>query len=818
MAAAPAEPAATPSEASTPQPRRWKRPPGPEEKSLEERFGTRWAVWVGGVALALGGIFLVQYTIEQGLIGPGTRIVLAAILAVALLAAGEWTRRQENLSGVAGVPAAHIPSILTAAGTTVAYADAYAAYALYNFLTPGAAFVLLGLIALATLAAALLHGPALAALGLVGAYLAPLLVSTAQPNYSALVTYLAVVSAAAFLLARVRLWRWLAITAVGFCVLWTFPGIGAAAALMPHAFHVIVGFLLAAALIVAGLLFGPDAEAGRVDEISSGSLAAYLFAAAAIVLANHHDGVSVMVFALLIAATIAAAWRAEAAVGAVPAAAVLAALVIAKWAFDTNLASLIAPGGPLAGSVAEPQRAAYEPTFAAGIAFAILFGVSGYMAQGRSTAALPPMLWATAAVFAPLAILAALYFRIAGFERSIPFAGLALLLAALYGAATEVLNRRAPRPGGASATAIFATGSVAALALALTLTLEKGWLTIALALMAPGVAWVERKRALPALRWLIAALVALVIARIGWEPRIVGPDVGTTPLFNWLLYGYGVPAAAFWLAGYLLRQRADDPPTRIAEGAAILFTVLTAFLEIRHYVHGGNIYRPLGGLNESALQVCAALAIAIGLEHVRMRSQSIVHEVGAQLVAGLALLTIIVKLFLVDSPWWAWNREPVGGAFFNLVLLGYGLPAVLAGALAFMTRRTRPPAYATTAAVTAVALALAYLSFEVMRLYRGPVLCCPPISAAEQYTHSAVWLAFGVALLFAGIVLRSQAVRMCSAAVVTLTVAKVFLVDLAGLTGFFRALSFIGLGIVLVGIGWLYQRLLFPPQPAVAPE
>jgi uncharacterized membrane protein len=33
---------------------------------------------------------------------------------------------------------------------------------------------------------------------------------------------------------------------------------------------------------------------------------------------------------------------------------------------------------------------------------------------------------------------------------------------------------------------------------------------------------------------------------------------------------------------------------------------------------------------------------------------------------------------------------------------------------------------------------------------------------------------------------------------------------MAGLTGILRALSFIGLGAVLVGIGWLYQRLLFP--------
>jgi uncharacterized membrane protein len=88
--------------------------------SLEERLGTQWAVWVGGLAVVLGGVFLVRYSIEQGLLGPGVRVTLGALLAVALIAAGEWTRRSERLSGIAGLPTAHIPSILTAAGTTVA--------------------------------------------------------------------------------------------------------------------------------------------------------------------------------------------------------------------------------------------------------------------------------------------------------------------------------------------------------------------------------------------------------------------------------------------------------------------------------------------------------------------------------------------------------------------------------------------------------------------------------------------------------------------------------------------------------------------------
>jgi uncharacterized membrane protein len=159
---------------------------------------------------------------------------------------------------------------------------------------------------------------------------------------------------------------------------------------------------------------------------------------------------------------------------------------------------------------------------------------------------------------------------------------------------------------------------------------------------------------------------------------------------------------------------------------------------------------------------------------------------------------------------------PVGGAFFNLILLGYGLPALLAIALALTTRGVRPHPYRVCAAVIAIALALAYLSLEVRTLYHGAVLTRGPTTDAEQWTYSVVWLAFGVVLLIAGIYLRSQPARLASAAVTTLTVAKVFLIDMSDLTGVWRALSFIGLGLVLVGIGWLYQRLLFPPRAGKA--
>jgi uncharacterized membrane protein len=302
--------------------------------------------------------------------------------------------------------------------------------------------------------------------------------------------------------------------------------------------------------------------------------------------------------------------------------------------------------------------------------------------------------------------------------------------------------------------------------------------------------------------------------RVLWDPRIVGDNVGSTPIFNWLLWGYGVPAVSFWIAGRLLRRRDDDLPSRSVESAAITFAALTAFLEIRHLMNDGDIYRPGVRLGELGLQVSTGLAMVIGMEHVRARVNSIVHDWGARIFAALAFIGIIGLLF-PQNP--MVTGQAVGGMFFNYVLLGYGIPAVLIGVLARVIKSSRSQVYYVVAAVTSIVMMLVYLTLEVRTLFQGSVLKGGAMTDAEDHTYSAVWLAFGVALLVAGILLKSQPARLASAAVVTLTIAKVFLHDLAGVQGIFRALSFIGLGLVLMGIGWLYQRLLFPRGPIAAP-
>jgi uncharacterized membrane protein len=540
-----------------------------------------------------------------------------------------------------------------------------------------------------------------------------------------------------------------------------------------------------------------------------------------IVLASFHDDIAINAFVILVAGTLFVAWRAEAATGAVGAAAAFVFIVFAEWAVRGNPDMLVLPGGPLPGIGPAATDGSVSLHLITAAMFAVGFSAAGFMAQGRFVSAIIPVVWSAAAVFTPLALLIALYARIAHLDRSIPFAILAVVLAAAYGAATETLSKRDNRPGLAISIALFATGALGALALALTFALEKGWLTIALALMSMGTAWISMQRPIPFLRSLAAVLAGIVVLRIGYEPRIVGDAVGATPIFNWLLWGYGIPALSFWTASHLLRRRGDDAPLRTVESAAILFTVLLAFMEIRHAVNGGDVYHDTADLTEIALQVCVALAMAIGLERLRIRTGSVVHNVSAVLLTVFAGLAGLFGLMLVETPIF-WPID-VGGVFINLILLAYAAPAVLALLLSYAVAGRRPASYANTIAAGALVLALTYVTFEIRRLYHGPVLSSGSTGGAEQYSYSIAWLAFGVALLGIGIVFNSQRARLASAVVIALTIVKAFLIDMSTLTGVYRALSFMCLGLVLVAIGWLYQRILFrrqaaPPAVPVVPS
>ena len=168
-------------------------------------------------------------------------------------------------------------------------------------------------------------------------------------------------------------------------------------------------------------------------------------------------------------------------------------------------------------------------------------------------------------------------------------------------------------------------------------------------------------------------------------------------------------------------------------------------------------------------------------------------------------------------------RRLFGAALYTEQFLSVCLGFTLA--LAFISVQDRRPRwYVAVLALMASLLAFVYASLSLRRLFQGEYIGeWRGFSQVETYSYSALWLALGVALLVGGLVLRSQVLRLASGALIVIAVAKVFLFDMSELEGVLRALSFIGLGIVLIGIGLFYQRMLRlglggpRPEPVVEP-
>src|SRR5215469_8534012 len=77
---------------------------------------------------------------------------------------------------------------------------------------------------------------------------------------------------------------------------------------------------------------------------------------------------------------------------------------------------------------------------------------------------------------------------------------------------------------------------------------------------------------------------------------------------------------------------------------------------------------------------------------------------------------------------------------------------------------------------------------------------------ARDFTYSAIWLVYGAALMVAGFSKRSAFLRWQALVLIGVTIVKVFTYDVSELQRAYRVLSFIALGVVLLGISFVYQR------------
>jgi uncharacterized membrane protein len=115
------------------------------------------------------------------------------------------------------------------------------------------------------------------------------------------------------------------------------------------------------------------------------------------------------------------------------------------------------------------------------------------------------------------------------------------------------------------------------------------------------------------------------------------------------------------------------------------------------------------------------------------------------------------------------------------------------------------------AALTVNALILIAVSLEVdsfwsARRFSGDWRAFEQHRIYAEFSYSAWFMLFGAILLGVGFARGSAFLRWQGLVLLAVSVAKVFLVDMSALSQGYRILSFLGLGVLLLAVSFVYQR------------
>jgi uncharacterized membrane protein len=312
---------------------------------------------------------------------------------------------------------------------------------------------------------------------------------------------------------------------------------------------------------------------------------------------------------------------------------------------------------------------------------------------------------------------------------------------------------------------------------------------------------------------LFAAIFAAIplVTRYEQSTRIPGPSITLTllPLFN---------AAAFFMALYAMFERETATLTWFALALAAVYlgisgafkrrfpgqdtkflnllhvSIAIAFLTIAIPLKLDGQWITIGWLVESA--VLLWISIKVQTDFLRY-------------LAVVALILGIIRLLFFDQ----FHTETL---VFNARFATYAVAIAVLGGIAILGKRHESQAemaFLDVAVVVLNVLALIALTLEASDYFDRQIASSRNFnyiyrqaSVARGFSYSAIWLIYGVGLMTAGFWKRSALARWQSLILIAFTIGKVFFIDVSQLGGSYRIVSFIGLGVVLLGISFIYQR------------
>jgi hypothetical protein len=796
-------------------------------------LGARGLAIAGGSVTALGITLLFALAAERGWIGPLERVAAGALVSTLVFGAGLVAHRRygQVVAGLAAV----------GAGIAGGYATLAAAAALYELVPDPAALTIAAAIAGVAVVVSLAWGSELvAALGLIGAALAPAL-EAADTEIGAIgLAFGVVVLAATSAIAVHRRWELLLAAVLGV--------VGAEAVWLVA---VVAGSAAAETLAVVATLAAVVLATACAWQVTGGERAVARLAGP-MVLADL--GLLLLTGqALLDAGSDRGAWLAFAAVS-------FALFWVVLRSAQPDFALLLAAGSLALAAVAVANLVSGDGLTLSWAGQSVVLTLLAYRFRDvrLQLAALAYLGLATAHLVADTEPLDQLFRADADWSIAIPTvavgaaaAAAGLLAPRAYGATGEagmlkfvasiraaLLRRRAgiveTLLAGAAALGVAAFGI-----LAVSLDMDAGHVALSgvAALVAVAGTVVASSRRAPGLA--AASLVASFVV----VAEATAYDLVELPA------GWGGPslllaAAGLLASGVLLRVRWMTPvPLGLASGAAAITAFVGSFVALTVLVPDD---RELASRLWATTGSAAIATVYLGLAARSLRQPRLRNLATTLWSLGLVAL-LVAELAAMDG----------GQAFAIVVAVTATVTAVVADAL----RELRlwiaaavllsadcvgvligltPPEHLLTAnaapasgvaALVAVAAATVALALTAPRrrrwllagaaglgLYAVSLMVLAlaiRVSGASLETDferghtvvGAVWGLTGLAVLVVGLSRRSNQLRYAGLALFGLTLAKIFLFDLAELSSVARAASFVAVGGLLLAGGLLVQRL-----------
>lgn len=621
--------------------------------------------WGGGILLLLSFIFGITYLIQNAYITK-TALISAAIFAGIIMTTAGMYMKDEKVQTTA--------STLCGCGIVICFLSVYCGY-IFEVFHAGLAFPLMAAVAFASFYISVIRGEQyISFLGLVGAFLTPILLSSGQDRYIFFFSFLAFVNIAAISAALKKNWPGLIITSLVFTFICQLLWCAKDYSYAPAVFCSIFALYNAAAITVA-IIFK--------DKLTHGTpLAFAMFVALNILLgamclpSGFDTAAVVQIFAANIFATVLLflfEYKYKNTWILYPALALWLIFGIVYFSTFVDIG-----WGKLAFSTAAYATQLNILNYYIGAAVAVFLLFFTFPLCFRKAFADGATTKVTSALSGLLAFIL-IYANIHGVYLKEAMGLLPLMFAAPYIIALcSLYPTDKEEETHHKDIAIYGSFALLFITLIFPLQFSKQWLTIALALEGMALVWLNTKFGHKVLRGFAIALLSVAFLRLITDPIINPYMASANKIFNSWILTFGVSAAAMFAAAKLWEPKNKTITTLFyVFGAVTLFLLLN--IEISNfYTPSGIIY--LFGPDNLAAMITFTLgwalygAVACALAFYN-KSKTLAK-------AGIIIICVAVaKLAIFDL----WNLEALY-RIFGLLGMAIVLIIISFGFQKFMSR------------------------------------------------------------------------------------------------------------------------------------